>query len=322
MSTFEEFHGLAEQGDPDAQYKLGEFFENENNISDACKWFEAAAKQNHAESQFRLGYLYSIGGTDFPADVEKSRFWSMQAARQGHPSAQYNLGLFCYREQNFTEAAKWFESSARQGNENAMFCFAEMNKRGEYQGSDIRTAVEYYTKLSEEPYNDKNAIVRLGVLYCDGDQIQRDANKGKKLIEKLKPFRDVDACSCTQIGDLYCTGKINPDKKPRIEDLTTGIELFNISIKDGLAGYPPLLIEIAKEQCEIAAGRIKAAINMWRSYRAINALCGNRFSCDDDTFFEDVGFDDNEILEKLKKRGLHDVANELKKEWADENVSS
>ena len=128
MATKDELLTQAEQGEPKAQYELGVFFENENNIPEACVWFEEAAEQNHIDSQFKLGFFCRWGDSGFPADVEKGRFWLTQAADQGHPGAQFHLGNLYNHEQRFNDAAKWFEKSAKQGDERAMFRFALLNE--------------------------------------------------------------------------------------------------------------------------------------------------------------------------------------------------
>lgn len=262
MANIDELKTLAEQGDSDAQYELGEFYENEKNISEACKWFEIAAEQNHTDSQFKLGFFCRWGDEDFPSDIEKGRFWLTQAAEQGHSKAQFHLGNLCNEEQRFDEAAKWFEKSARRNEERAMFRFALLNEAGLFQGHNVRTAVEYYIKLSETPYNNRDAMVNLGVLYCNGEKIERDAAKGKKLIERCKPFRELEAYDCYRIGALYCTGEINPDKEPTADDLTLGSELLDIAIQDGLVGYHPGNIDVAKQLREVAMKRKAALIEM------------------------------------------------------------
>ena len=255
MENIEELITIAQQGDSDAQYELGSFYENEKNFFEACKWFEEAAEQNHADSQFKLGYFCRWGDENFPADIEKGRFWLTQAAEQGHPKAQFHLGNLYNEEQRFDEAAKWFEKSAAQGEERAMFCFAFLNEAELFQGYNIKTAVEYYTILSEAYFNNIDAMVNLGVLYCSGEKIERDASKGKKLIERCKPLNKLDAYDCYRIGALYCSGEINPNKEPTTEDLAIGVELLDIAIKDGLADYHPGNIELANQLRDIAINR-------------------------------------------------------------------
>ncbi|RDH83713.1 MAG: hypothetical protein DIZ80_06115 [endosymbiont of Galathealinum brachiosum] len=86
---------LAEQGNPEAQYKVGEMFEMGTGVSkDAQKaqvWFEKAAAQGHKKSGYKLLYLeiQSNGLNDFT----KSQLGKLrQEAASGSANAQYFLG--------------------------------------------------------------------------------------------------------------------------------------------------------------------------------------------------------------------------------------
>ncbi len=56
---------LADQGDAEAQYRIGQIYEQaqtaNNNGAEALKWYRLAAVQGHPNAQFSLGRLYVIG---------------------------------------------------------------------------------------------------------------------------------------------------------------------------------------------------------------------------------------------------------------------
>jgi len=86
---------LAEQGNPEAQYKVGEMYETgqgaAKNIQKALTWFEKAAKQGHKKSIYKLLFLEikSNGLNDFT----KSQLGMLrQEAATGNTDAQYFLG--------------------------------------------------------------------------------------------------------------------------------------------------------------------------------------------------------------------------------------
>jgi TPR repeat protein len=56
------------------------------NFESAYEWFEKAAQQNHAESQYRLGIMYRSGHA-VPLDKARAYFWFNLAAAQGHERA-------------------------------------------------------------------------------------------------------------------------------------------------------------------------------------------------------------------------------------------
>jgi TPR repeat protein len=59
------YHAAAEQGDADAQYKLGFRYENgwgfPQDFSEAVKWYRKAAEQGHTSAQENLGACYANG---------------------------------------------------------------------------------------------------------------------------------------------------------------------------------------------------------------------------------------------------------------------
>lgn len=86
---------LAEQGNPEAQYKVGEMYETGTGVNKdlqvAQVWFEKAAKQGHKKAGYKLLYLeiQSNGLNDFT----KSQLGVLrQESASGNPNAQYFLG--------------------------------------------------------------------------------------------------------------------------------------------------------------------------------------------------------------------------------------
>ena len=77
VNTESEFQALfrkAEEGDPDAQFILGEWYETgdrvELNIDAALHWYRLAAEQGHAGAQFKLSIAYRDG-----LQVERVPLW-------------------------------------------------------------------------------------------------------------------------------------------------------------------------------------------------------------------------------------------------------
>lgn len=86
LYTVNLFLDKAQQGDADAQYQLGILYLTGRgtlqDFSEASKWFELAAEQNHPLAQYELGLLHQIGqGVEM--DYEKSYMWFNLAAAAG-----------------------------------------------------------------------------------------------------------------------------------------------------------------------------------------------------------------------------------------------
>jgi hypothetical protein len=115
---------LAEQGDADAQLRVGQMLRDRQGVrwrdfERAAEWFRRAALQGGAEAQYALGRLHYEGFL-VPRDATEMRLMLEAAARQGHAGAQLTLGVvyeygFDQISADLTEALKWYELAARQG---------------------------------------------------------------------------------------------------------------------------------------------------------------------------------------------------------------
>ena len=113
------FTPAAEQGVPEAQFKLGICYHEgiEQDYKEAVNWLLKAAEQGYAEAQSSLGYCYDCGD-GVEQDQAEAVKWYRKAAEQGNAGGQLNLGL-CYEKgngvkQDKTEAIKWLRKAAEQ----------------------------------------------------------------------------------------------------------------------------------------------------------------------------------------------------------------
>jgi len=98
----------AEQGDAEAQFKLGDALEYGKGIykdtEEAIHWFRQAAEQGHIQSKYYL-YLY--------LNNDEGIFWLHQLAKQGYAEAQLNLARY-YRNKDITQFIYWLRQAAEQ----------------------------------------------------------------------------------------------------------------------------------------------------------------------------------------------------------------
>ena len=93
----------AGNGDPDAQYVLGEKYMGETTLlttpkggvkqdyGEAAHWFLLAARHGHPTAQRRIGFLYKEGwGVE--RDLEQTLYWFGKAIEQGDDTAMIELG--------------------------------------------------------------------------------------------------------------------------------------------------------------------------------------------------------------------------------------
>jgi uncharacterized protein len=85
----------AEQGDADAQFLLGNLYDEGRGVpqdySEAIRWYRLSADQGHAPAQNNLAEIYRKG-SGVPKDVGEAVKWFTQAAEHGYAPAQANLG--------------------------------------------------------------------------------------------------------------------------------------------------------------------------------------------------------------------------------------
>lgn len=79
----------------------------------------SAADQGNPDAQFKLGGVYYAGTAIVKKDFAEAAKWFRRAALQGHAGAEFCLGAQLAAgegvAQDSTEAAKWFGLAASQG---------------------------------------------------------------------------------------------------------------------------------------------------------------------------------------------------------------
>lgn len=128
---------LAEDGDAEAQNRLGTFFWDGQGVPQdypqAVAWYRKAADQGNALAQFNLGAAY-FSGLGVPHDHKQAVAWYRKSAEQGNISAEANLaGMYEHGwgvDQNLWEAANWYRKAAERGDPTAQFSLGNMFSNG------------------------------------------------------------------------------------------------------------------------------------------------------------------------------------------------
>ena len=119
----ERIQKLAESGDAEAQFELGNCYAQGNGVeqsmTDAIEWYCKAAEQGNADAQYHLGVIY---GNGLAADMNQAVKWYQKAAEQGHADAQYCLAKYYMLVASATMSAKdkvqaieWYRKAMKQG---------------------------------------------------------------------------------------------------------------------------------------------------------------------------------------------------------------
>src|SRR3954465_15892672 len=91
-AAVKEWRPLADKGDPDAQFNLGQAYKLARGVPAADlrlaqSWYEKAAQQGHAQARANLGLILFQNG-----ERQRALPWIRKAAEDGDPRAQYVLG--------------------------------------------------------------------------------------------------------------------------------------------------------------------------------------------------------------------------------------
>jgi TPR repeat protein len=126
----------AQAGDVAAEFQVGFAYEQGDGVSQdftkAAIWYQKAAEQNDARSQYDLGCLYLFNTA--PLDYAKGIAWFRKAAEQGFPAAQTDLARFYqngeYAPQDYALALSWYRRAAERGNGDGQLGLATLYEGG------------------------------------------------------------------------------------------------------------------------------------------------------------------------------------------------
>ena len=203
LATFpdpiEEMVRKAEQGDAEAQYKLGNCYCDgkeglPQDYAEAVKWFRKAAEQGYAEAQFELGRCYAHGNSVKKNYAEAVK-WFRKAAEQGNSKAQSNLAICFYNgigvEKDYEESAKWCRKAAEQGDAKAQSNLGVIYYTGNGIKRDYSEAVKWFRKAAEQ--GDAGAQFNIGLCYHEGNGVSRNESEAFKWYRKASEQGHEDA---------------------------------------------------------------------------------------------------------------------------------
>lgn len=178
------------QGDlPSASHWYIEAWQNENEdgeigLRQLQSELKALAKSNSSQAQYALGILEKYGNSDEAAAAK----WFQRAAKNNHAAAGRLFGFALERGEgvkvNLVEAAGWYQRAADLGDHFAMFNYARFLRDG-LGGvtSNTDLSIDYYRKAAEAGLND--ALLPLARLLAFRNRDRTDANEA---VQRLWTF--------------------------------------------------------------------------------------------------------------------------------------
>lgn len=117
---------LAEAGDKQALFELGEIYSrkenNPQNTTKSIHYYLQAANKGHDKAQFYIGIIY-IGGINIYQDKTKGLAWLHMSAEQNNPDAMHAIGMMYYFGIHLPhyplQGIAWLRKAAKHGHADA-----------------------------------------------------------------------------------------------------------------------------------------------------------------------------------------------------------
>lgn len=148
-TAIKEMMPLAEQGNIDAQVKLGESFDQTKNYKEGLFWYKKAADGESAIAQKGVAFHYSVGW-GVASDDKVAFYWYKKAAENGGGSIavanSYRDGVGVKKD--YKQAIHWYKKDADRGDDTACYMLGVMY--GSNYLRDYKQAVYWYQKAAEQ----------------------------------------------------------------------------------------------------------------------------------------------------------------------------
>lgn len=227
------YRELAEQGNSEAQYKLGYCYNGGRGVpkssGEAAKWYRKSAEQGNAEAQNSLGDCYAYGDGVMSSYAEAVKWWR-KSAEQGNSWGQYHLGWSYVRgegvEQSYAEAAKWYQKSAEQGHAGAQSRLGLCYYNGQGVPQSYTEAVKWWRKSAEQ--DETRPKFWLGLCYYYGQGVMQSYAEAAQWFRKgAESWLGGDSDAKYYLGLCYWKGEGVP------KDAAEAVKWWRLSAKDG-----------------------------------------------------------------------------------------
>lgn len=107
------------------------------------------AEAGDADAQFNLGQAYRLG-RGVPLDLAAARIWFERAARSGHLDAETTLGLLTFQNGDRSAGLKWLKQAADQGEPRALLVYGTALYNGDGVTQDRLRGYAYVSKAASQ----------------------------------------------------------------------------------------------------------------------------------------------------------------------------
>ena len=182
------WQSFANQGDPRAQYRLGQMYATgigvRQDVGAALHWTRRAAEQGVVEARYDLALRYSLG-RGVRADAAQAAHWYGLLAEDGHATAQDLLGGMYEDgqgvEKDAARAAYWYQRAAEQGYVESQVKLGVMYSQGRGVPKDPGQAWAWFDVAAARGHGgaaEERANLRLG---------EEELARAERLSRELRP---------------------------------------------------------------------------------------------------------------------------------------
>ncbi len=118
-------------------------------FTSAVREWRALANQGDPDAQFNMGQAYKLG-RGVPADLKIAQSWYQKAAAQGHDQAQANLGLILFESGQRAAAMPWLRKAADRGDARAQYVLGTAMFNGDVVAKDWPRAYALMTRAAAQ----------------------------------------------------------------------------------------------------------------------------------------------------------------------------
>lgn len=201
-------------------------------------YYEKAVTEDNSEAQFRLGDFYFLGlpliGID--KDYTQAAEWYEKSAKNGFEHAQTNLGnMYEFGigvGQNYEKAFYWYSQAAERMNQDSMSNVANLYYLGRGVEKNLDKAVAFHTKAANLGYANSQEV--LGEMYMKGDGVEQNYTKAAYWLKKS--CENGERSAYGPLGDCYRKGHgLDKDEKKAFELYQKGADMGDLQSKVSLA---------------------------------------------------------------------------------------
>jgi hypothetical protein len=132
-----------------ADVKAGVDAWNAGRYETAIKEWRPLADRGDADAQFNMGQAYRLG-RGVPVDLKIAQSWFEKSAAQGHEEAQANAGLLLFQNGNRNGALPWLRKAAERGDARAQYVLGTTLFNGDIAGKDWPRAYAFMSRAAAQ----------------------------------------------------------------------------------------------------------------------------------------------------------------------------